>query len=94
MRGCWLWGGVHHANLAVDPQLSPEMDEIRAEHQHIRERHAARSQDDADPVDGLANLIVATAGQPGQPVPEGIRQDGTDFLNLPLVRRQDVIGGK
>jgi hypothetical protein len=38
--------------------------------------------------------VVATAEQAGQPAPEGIHQDGTDFLTLHLVRRRNVIGGK
>jgi hypothetical protein len=38
--------------------------------------------------------VVATVEQAGQPAPEGIHQDGTDFLTLHLVRRQNVIGGK
>jgi hypothetical protein len=38
--------------------------------------------------------IVATAREPGQPAPEGIHQDGTDFLTLHLVRRAGVTGGK
>ena len=38
--------------------------------------------------------IVATPDQPGQPAPEGIHQDGTDFLTLHLVRRQNIIGGE
>jgi hypothetical protein len=37
--------------------------------------------------------IVATPDQPGQPAPEGIHQDGTDFLTLHLVRRQNAMGG-
>jgi hypothetical protein len=38
--------------------------------------------------------IVATAGKPADPAPEGIHQDGTDFLTLHLVRRWNVVGGK
>src|SRR5262249_12337145 len=38
--------------------------------------------------------IVATPGQPGLPAPEGIHQDGTDFLTLHLVRRQNVEGAE
>jgi hypothetical protein len=38
--------------------------------------------------------IVATLDQPGHPAPEGIHQDGTDFLTLHLVRRRNVIGGE
>jgi hypothetical protein len=37
--------------------------------------------------------IVASRNQPGLPAPEGIHQDGTDFLTLHLVRRQNVVGG-
>jgi hypothetical protein len=37
--------------------------------------------------------IVASPGQPGQPAPEGIHQDGTDFLTLHLVGRHNVTGG-
>jgi hypothetical protein len=37
--------------------------------------------------------IVATAQEPGLPAPEGIHQDGTDFLSLHLVGRQNVRGG-
>jgi hypothetical protein len=36
--------------------------------------------------------VVASPGQPGQPAPEGIHQDGTDFLTLHLVRRYNVLG--
>jgi hypothetical protein len=38
--------------------------------------------------------IVASPGLPGLPAPEGIHQDGTDFLTLHLVRRQNVVGGE
>jgi hypothetical protein len=38
--------------------------------------------------------IVASPGEPGLPAPEGIHQDGTDFLTLHLVRRQNVAGGE
>jgi hypothetical protein len=37
--------------------------------------------------------IVASSKEPGLPAPEGIHQDGTDFLTLHLVRRQGVVGG-
>jgi hypothetical protein len=37
--------------------------------------------------------IVATAREPGLPAPEGVHQDGTDFLTLHLVRRHNVQGG-
>lgn len=37
--------------------------------------------------------IVATPEQPGLPAPEGIHQDGTDFLTLHLVRRRNIAGG-
>jgi hypothetical protein len=37
--------------------------------------------------------IVTSPGQPGLPAPEGIHQDGTDFLTLHLVRRQNIAGG-
>jgi hypothetical protein len=37
--------------------------------------------------------IVATPLEPGHPAPEGIHQDGTDFLTLHLVRRWNVTGG-
>jgi hypothetical protein len=36
--------------------------------------------------------IVASPGRPGLPAPEGIHQDGTDFLTLHLVRRRNVVG--
>jgi hypothetical protein len=38
--------------------------------------------------------IVATPEEPGLPAPEGIHQDGTDFLTLHLVRRRNVAGGE
>jgi hypothetical protein len=38
--------------------------------------------------------IVASAKMPGLPAPEGIHQDGTDFLTLHLVRRQNIAGGE
>jgi hypothetical protein len=36
--------------------------------------------------------IVALPGEPGLPAPEGIHQDGTDFLTLHLVHRRNVVG--
>jgi hypothetical protein len=36
--------------------------------------------------------IVATLEEPGEPAPEGIHQDGTDFLTLHLVRRRNIVG--
>jgi hypothetical protein len=38
--------------------------------------------------------IVASPEQPGLPAPEGIHQDGTDFLTLHLVRRHNITGGE
>jgi hypothetical protein len=38
--------------------------------------------------------IVALPGEPGLPAPEGVHQDGTDFLALHLVRRQNVAGAE
>jgi hypothetical protein len=38
--------------------------------------------------------IVATPDEPGLPAPEGIHQDGTDYLTLHLVRRRHVVGGE
>jgi hypothetical protein len=38
--------------------------------------------------------IVASPGEPGLPAPEGIHQDGTDFLTLHLVRRHNVAGAE
>jgi hypothetical protein len=38
--------------------------------------------------------IVATPKEPGLPAPEGIHQDGTDFLTLHLVRRENIVGGE
>jgi hypothetical protein len=37
--------------------------------------------------------IMASAEEPGLPAPEGIHQDGTDFLTLHLVRRHNIVGG-
>jgi hypothetical protein len=37
--------------------------------------------------------IVASTDEPGLPAPEGVHQDGTDFLTLHLVRRNNVVGG-
>jgi hypothetical protein len=37
--------------------------------------------------------IVASIDEPGLPAPEGIHQDGTDFLTLHLVQRHNVVGG-
>jgi hypothetical protein len=37
--------------------------------------------------------IVASVKVPGLPAPEGIHQDGTDFLTLHLVLRQNIEGG-
>jgi hypothetical protein len=37
--------------------------------------------------------IVASPEEPGLPAPEGIHQDGTDFLTLHLVRRHNIVGG-
>jgi hypothetical protein len=37
--------------------------------------------------------IVASAAEAGLPAPEGIHQDGTDFLTLHMVRRRNVEGG-
>jgi hypothetical protein len=37
--------------------------------------------------------IVASAGAPSFPTPEGIHQDGTDFLTLHLMRRDNISGG-
>lgn len=36
--------------------------------------------------------ILAEPGQAAEPAPEGIHQDGTDFLTLHLVRRENVAG--
>jgi aspartate/methionine/tyrosine aminotransferase len=36
--------------------------------------------------------ITAGPNEPGEPAPEGIHQDGTDFLTLHLVRRENVTG--
>jgi hypothetical protein len=38
--------------------------------------------------------IVASLEEPGLPAPEGIHQDGTDFLTLHLVRRRNVVGAE
>jgi hypothetical protein len=38
--------------------------------------------------------IVASAKVPGLPAPEGIHQDGTDYLTLHLIRRRNIIGGE
>jgi hypothetical protein len=38
--------------------------------------------------------IVASAKVPGLPAPEGIHQDGTDFLTLHLVRRHNLVGAE
>jgi hypothetical protein len=38
--------------------------------------------------------IVATPEEPGLPTPEGIHQDGTDFLTLHLIRRRNISGGE
>lgn len=38
--------------------------------------------------------VVASPEQPGKPAPEGIHQDGTDFLTLHLVRRHNIMGGE
>jgi hypothetical protein len=38
--------------------------------------------------------IVASPEEPGLPAPEGIHQDGTDFLTLHLVRRHNIAGGE
>jgi hypothetical protein len=38
--------------------------------------------------------VLASKEKPGQPAPEGIHQDGTDFLTLHLVHRHNVIGGE
>jgi hypothetical protein len=38
--------------------------------------------------------IVAVPGTPGLPAPEGIHQDGTDFLTLHLVNRRNVAGAE
>jgi hypothetical protein len=38
--------------------------------------------------------IIATPDEPGLPAPEGIHQDGTDFLTLHLVRRRNIGGGE
>jgi hypothetical protein len=38
--------------------------------------------------------IVASPGEPGLPAPEGVHQDGTEFLTLHLVRRHNVVGAE
>jgi hypothetical protein len=38
--------------------------------------------------------IVATPEEPGLPAPEGVHQDGTDWLTLHLVRRHNIVGGE
>jgi hypothetical protein len=38
--------------------------------------------------------VVASPEEPGLPAPEGIHQDGTDFLTLHLVRRRNVVGAE
>jgi hypothetical protein len=38
--------------------------------------------------------IVASPGESGRPAPEGIHQDGADFLTLHLVRRHNVEGAE
>jgi aspartate/methionine/tyrosine aminotransferase len=38
--------------------------------------------------------ILASARERGEPSPEGIHQDGTDFLTLHLVQRSNVIGAE
>ena len=38
--------------------------------------------------------IVSTPSEIGEPAPEGIHQDGTDFLTLHLVRRENVKGAE
>jgi hypothetical protein len=38
--------------------------------------------------------ITASPKEPGLPAPEGIHQDGTDFLTLHMVRRRNVAGGE
>jgi aspartate/methionine/tyrosine aminotransferase len=38
--------------------------------------------------------ITATPDEPGEPAPEGIHQDGTEFLTLHLVRRENVKGAE
>jgi hypothetical protein len=37
---------------------------------------------------------MATAEEPGLPAPEGVHQDGTDWLTLHLVRRRNIAGGE
>ena len=38
--------------------------------------------------------IVGDAKAPGEPTPEGVHQDGTDFLTLHLMRRENVEGAE
>jgi hypothetical protein len=38
--------------------------------------------------------IAATREERGEPAPEGIHQDGTDFLTLHLVRRRNIVGAE
>ncbi len=38
--------------------------------------------------------VVATPAEPGHPAPEGVHQDGTDFLTLHMVRRHNVTGAE
>ncbi len=38
--------------------------------------------------------IVASPEEPGLPAPEGIHQDGTDFLTLHLISRRNIRGGE
>jgi hypothetical protein len=38
--------------------------------------------------------IVAYPQSPGLPAPEGIHQDGTDFLTLHMIRRRNIAGGE
>jgi hypothetical protein len=40
------------------------------------------------------NRIQASAGQPGQPTPEGIHRDGVDFVLTLLIHRENVDGGE
>ncbi len=38
--------------------------------------------------------VVARAGEPGEPSPEGLHQDGFDFISIHLMRRENVVGGE
>jgi hypothetical protein len=38
--------------------------------------------------------IVTSPQEIGEPAPEGIHQDGTDFLTLHMVRRENIAGGE